>query len=82
MDFLSKLMLLGIKYGIIIGKMSVKIYSPLRYPGGKAKLLPFMKNTIKLNFGKCDDVIYIEPYAGGAAIALGLLFDGSLQMYI
>lgn len=76
MDFLSKLMLFGVKYGIIINKMSVKNYSPLRYPGGKAKLLPFMKNTIKLNFKKCDDVIYIEPYAGGAAIALGLLLDG------
>lgn len=51
-------------------------YSPLRYPGGKAKLLPFVKALIKSNFSTKDKIVYVEPYAGGAAIALGLLIDG------
>lgn len=28
-------------------KLMKKIYSPLRYPGGKAKVLAFMKDLIK-----------------------------------
>jgi len=46
-------------------------YSPLRYPGGKGKLELFMELMIK----KLDHVggIYIEPFAGGAGVAMGLL---------
>lgn len=46
-------------------------YSPLRYPGGKGKLEPFMELMIK----KLNHVggVYIEPFAGGAGIAMGLL---------
>lgn len=49
-------------------------YSPLRYPGGKGKILSFMKDILKENdrIG-CE---YVEPYVGGAAVALGLLIDG------
>jgi len=49
-------------------------YSPLRYPGGKRKL----SNYIKLLLGQNDllGAHYIEPYAGGAAVALELLFEG------
>lgn len=46
-------------------------YSPLRYPGGKGKLLRFVKDLIIHN--KLDGGSYSEPYAGGASIALGLL---------
>lgn len=48
-------------------------YSPLRYPGGKGKLAPFMElmiDKLKLRGGT-----YIEPFAGGAGIALDLLFN-------
>jgi DNA adenine methylase len=47
--------------------------SPLRYPGGKGKLA----NFVKLLFLKNDLVgsEYVEPYAGGAAVALSLLFE-------
>lgn len=48
-------------------------YSPLRYPGGKAKLSDFLIEVIKGN-----DLLqphYIEPYAGGAGAALRLLFE-------
>ena len=46
-------------------------YSPLRYPGGKAKLAHFMEMMINKTGHHGD--IYIEPFAGGAAIALELL---------
>ena len=48
--------------------------SPLRYPGGKAALGPFLAEVINENgLNGCD---YFEPYAGGAGAALELLFDG------
>ncbi|MBL0690427.1 MAG: DNA adenine methylase [Alphaproteobacteria bacterium] len=52
-----------------------KIYSPLRYPGGKSRILNFMKDLIDKNSFK-KNFTYIEPYAGGAGVALGLLLDG------
>ncbi len=48
--------------------------SPLRYPGGKAKLYP--KISELLDKYKLDKFHYYEPYAGGAGIALALLFNG------
>ncbi len=48
-------------------------YSPLRYPGGKTKLAPFVKALFFEN--KLVGKKYIEPYAGGAGIALTLLFE-------
>lgn len=52
----------------------MRYYSPLRYPGGKGKLAPFIRQVF-IDNGLCDG-IYIEPYAGGAAIALELLMTG------
>ena len=53
--------------------MANKFYSPLRYPGGKTKLAPFIKSVLYENgLVGCD---YIEPFAGGAGIALSLLFE-------
>lgn len=53
------------------------LVSPLRYPGGKAKLLPFFGGLIQQNslFG-CT---YFEPYAGGAGLALKLLSGGFVE---
>src|SRR5687768_14106611 len=48
-------------------------FTPLRYPGGKAKLAPYVKTVMKEN--RLLDGEYVEPYAGGAAIALELLFQ-------
>ena len=54
-----------------IVKKPSNFYSPLRYPGGKAKLTEFLSNVIDHNqLGGCT---YIEPYAGGAGAALSLL---------
>ena len=49
-------------------------YSPLRYPGGKGKLEPFMELLIKQT-GHVGGT-YMEPFAGGAGIALELLEKG------
>ncbi len=51
--------------------------SPLRYPGGKAKLFEFFAALIQRNrlFG-CE---YCEPYAGGAGLALKLLSGGFVK---
>lgn len=46
-------------------------YSPLRYPGGKGKLTSFMEYMID-RLGHRGGT-YIEPFAGGAGIAVELL---------
>ena len=51
----------------------MRFYSPLRYPGGKGRLSQLMKEIIKEN--DINDGTYIEPYAGGAAVALVLLME-------
>lgn len=47
--------------------------SPLRYPGGKNKLAKFIASICKTNN---LDGHYVEPYAGGASVALFLLLNG------
>lgn len=54
------------------GQQRLIHFTPLRYPGGKAKLAPYVKRLLKEN--QLLDGEYVEPYAGGAAIALELLF--------
>ena len=46
-------------------------YSPLRYPGGKGKLTPFIEMLIEAYGHKGGT--YIEPFAGGAGVAIELL---------
>lgn len=48
--------------------------TPLRYPGGKGKLTDFIKLVFEQN--ELLDGHYIEPYAGGAGIAVNLLLHG------
>lgn len=47
-------------------------YSPLRYPGGKRKLANYMTLVFRTN--QLLDGEYAEVYAGGAAVALTLLY--------
>jgi DNA adenine methylase len=54
-------------------------YSPFRYPGGKSQLYPFVKNLIELN--QTNDT-YIEPFAGGSATGLKLLFKGDVHQIV
>lgn len=53
---------------------SNRLYSPLRYPGGKARFAPFVASVMEYNGLKGGH--YLEPYAGGAGVALDLLFHG------
>lgn len=55
-------------------------YSPLRYPGGKSRLIDFIKSTIEQNHLKGGT--YIEPFSGGAAIALALAIDGYMERIV
>lgn len=51
--------------------------TPLRYPGGKQKLTPFVLEILRSNGLEGGD--YVEPYAGGAGVAMELLVDGHVQ---
>src|SRR5690625_3811558 len=51
------------------------IISPLRYPGGKNKTYQYVKHLVEIN----NISTYIEPYAGGAAVALRLLINGDVN---
>lgn len=55
-------------------------YSPLRYPGGKGKLAPLMKYLIE-STGHIGGT-YIEPFAGGAGIALDLLENNVVSQIV
>ncbi|HEX4144657.1 MAG TPA: DNA adenine methylase [Pirellulales bacterium] len=53
--------------------MAMLHYTPLRYPGGKRRLAGVVVRLLELN--GLQDTQYVEPYAGGAAVAIGLLFE-------
>lgn len=53
---------------------SNKLYTPLRYPGGKGRFAPLIAEVMREN--GLDGGHYLEPYAGGAGVALVLLCDG------
>ncbi|CAM2737017.1 DNA adenine methylase [Levilactobacillus brevis] len=52
--------------------------SPLRYPGGKNNLYPYVKHLVEIN----NISTYVEPYAGGAAIPLKLLVNNDVDRII
>lgn len=54
-------------------------YSPLRYPGGKNKLAKFIA---KICVDNNINGHYVEPYAGGASVALHLLIENKIKKII
>lgn len=48
--------------------------SPLRYPGGKSKISPFIEDIILIN--NLDNCVLYELYAGGAGASLNILLAG------
>lgn len=50
-----------------------RFHSPLRYPGGKGKVTNYFKLLLLEN--DLLGVEYVEPYAGGASVALTLLYE-------
>ena len=55
-------------------------YSPLRYPGGKSKIAPLIRLIIKKTGN--SGITYIEPFAGGAGVALSLLIEGDVNKIV
>lgn len=51
----------------------MQFLTPLRYPGGKRRLVSLIVQVLEAT--GLRDIAYFEPYAGGAAMALALLFD-------
>lgn len=54
--------------------MSMKLYSPLRYPGGKNCIFKFISSFFYEN--SLIGIEYAEPFAGGGGLALHLLLEG------
>ncbi len=54
--------------------------SPLRYPGGKSRFYMYVRQILD-----CNDLLgetYIEPFAGGAGLALKLLFNNDVKRIV
>ena len=54
-------------------------YTPLRYPGGKTKLYNEIKPFLH---SAGNNPVYVEPFTGGAGLALKLLFCGDAKSII
>lgn len=55
-------------------------HTPLRYPGGKGRLTNFVQKIIA-----CNELLggtYVEPFAGGAGIAISLLLKGFVSKIV
>ncbi|MET7618807.1 DNA adenine methylase [Streptomyces sp. NPDC005408] len=55
----------------------MRYLSPLRYPGGKARLASYIGQLIDSQIPRSTH--YAEPFCGGAGAALKLLVDGSVD---
>jgi DNA adenine methylase len=55
-------------------------HTPLRYPGGKTKLYSYLLQLLQQN--SLTDCSYVEPFAGGAGLALALLLKGNVKEII
>ena len=51
--------------------------SPFRYPGGKQALVGYVADFMRANGLRSPDLV--EPFAGGAAVSLGLLQQGLVE---
>lgn len=54
--------------------------SPLRYPGGKTQIYPLVKKIISNN--NMLGETYVEPFAGGAGLAIKLLLNNDVKRII
>lgn len=53
------------------------VLSPLRYPGSKRRLAPYIAYSLELN--DLEPQLFIEPFAGGASVALQLLIEERVE---
>jgi len=55
--------------------------SPLRYPGGKAKLYFYVKKLLIAN-NLHGSATYVEPFAGGSGLAIKLLLNNDVKKIV
>lgn len=55
-------------------------YTPLRFPGGKSKIYPFMISLIEAN--DLRGCTYAEAFCGGAGLAMKLLLKGDVSKVV
>lgn len=65
---------------IIVGGDKMAINNPLRYPGAKSKLVPYIQKLIE-NEGLNGCTLY-EPYAGSAAVSFSVLKSETISKAI
>ncbi len=61
-------------------QQSIPLLSPLRYPGSKRRLLGYLKQALAIN--NLKPFLYVEPFVGGASVALQLLRDNLVEKVI
>lgn len=59
---------------------NLTLLSPLRYPGSKRRLVGFIKQA--LNQNNIWPKVYVEPFVGGASVALQLMQDEIVERVI
>lgn len=55
-------------------------YTPLRFPGGKTKIYPFVVSLINEN--NLHGCVYAEGFCGGAGLAMKLLLKGNVSRVV
>lgn len=58
-------------------RRKASILSPLRYPGAKRRLSGYIAEVLRQN--ELKPKLFVEPFAGGASVALALLNDGLVE---
>ena len=64
----------------VIVTRSKPLLSPLRYPGSKRRLVGYIRQALEMN--KLRPTLYVEPFVGGASVALQLMQDGLVDRVI
>jgi len=77
MVFMQTLMSRKGGMGKTLPRRNASILSPLRYPGAKRRLAQYVGEVLRLN--KLTPRLFVEPFAGGASVALQLLQDGFVE---
>jgi DNA adenine methylase len=61
-------------------RRGASIVSPLRYPGGKRRLVGYVMEALKMNGLRPE--VFVEPFAGGANISLEVLNEGLVDRVV
>jgi len=77
MVFIQTLMSRKDGMGKALPRRNASILSPLRYPGAKRRLAQYVGEVLRLN--ELKPRLFVEPFAGGASVALQLLQDGFVE---